>query len=533
MKQNYSIVRRWLCVLCVLALLWTSAGTVGNVRAVDDDVGLIASYRSVFQNIYDEEEYPLIRDSYAKIDSLFTQNPAIFLKALSLEEPHIQEAVAILFLLANDFGAKEGFAQKMAVLESVPDKSEEEVEVITKILYLMNQYNQERELAVAYTMANAPFHRETIREMIKVNCETESVDEAFFHVIADAYLCSPSYFSESIADMASEDIQFVAKAIAYDLQKTGRQSLAVMPGDCETAAASAVARLICTEVSNPCNASFETLASTYIPNIVAPANVQPRDLGWTTISAFSLSSTTVLHYERVNAYVTISTMLEEPVPRNYTVKIYRVNSDGSKVLITSSSTTIPGNRTTVSLTISVPLNTAGQYTLRAELYNSSGVQIHASSGRSVTVKGVWKINAVFRSDRSIPGVLTMYNTYGAVINSWSCLGQSTSNGSMYVENGNTPTGEAWAQLEGPHCPDVGNYGPNMVVALVQPIFGIIRDSGRTGILIHGSYSESADGGLQPTNGCIRVRNATSAALQTQIQSFQVYNNRGKVIITEE
>ena len=111
------------------------------------------------------------------------------------------------------------------------------------------------------TTADNAFYAPTIRQMIDVNLELGNQDEEFYHALANAYLASPSLLAETISDLPAADIQYLAKAISYDLHKTNRVDLAVVPNDCNDAVSSAVARLIYIEANNTDNMSLDSFAN--------------------------------------------------------------------------------------------------------------------------------------------------------------------------------------------------------------------------------------------------------------------------------
>ena len=100
------------------------------------------------------------------------------------------------------------------------------------------------------------FHAPTIRKMIEVNLECGNADEEFFHLLANAYLADPELLIETIMDLPDDDIAYLAKAIAYDLQKTNRQ--ADVQTDFAEPATEVVGRLIALETADTENASLDS-----------------------------------------------------------------------------------------------------------------------------------------------------------------------------------------------------------------------------------------------------------------------------------
>lgn len=216
-----------------------------------------------------------------------------------------------------------------------------------------------------------PFHVPTVRRMIENNLEAGNPDEEFFHALANAYLLSPTLFAEIISDFAEEEIQYLARAISYDLFKTGRSELASVPDDCETTVAEAVARLIFAEVQNIENASIESFLD--IPEVVSTespgAELLWLDDVWLSAPASDQPQAEV--FDLVQLSLSFGSLVGSAVNQQFTVKLYKCY-EGETSLVTARSCTLFSGETSMSLTIRAGVMRSGVYTFYAELYNSSG-----------------------------------------------------------------------------------------------------------------------------------------------------------------
>lgn len=366
--------------------------------------------------------------------------------------------------------------------------------------------------------------------MIEVNLDLGNTDEQFFHLLANAYLADPGLLSETISAFSETEIQFLAKAISYDLQKTDRVEYAVIPGSSTSVASEAVARLIYAEAHNTSNASLSVFED---QSVASPIELQGAAETWISTPVTSTTSTTV--FTVVSATMTLSTSSTDG--GSFTVKLYK--HDGKdEYLVRTSSVTIAAGSTGMPVLSRFSFNATGQYTLYARVYDSSGTLVTTSSSSApVTVTGRWRITVELPDQRQYKGTLTLYNASGERIHSCECLGRSVSNDAPDVLRGNTPTGECIGYLAGPDLITY-SYGYNKYIRL-DPVSGDMKDfTWRSGFLIHGGDPSTQTGTtwypLRPTNGCIRVSNADQAALEEYITDLDAnyHDTTGDISITE-
>lgn len=366
--------------------------------------------------------------------------------------------------------------------------------------------------------AGSTFHAPTIRSMIEVNLELDNFDEEFYHILANAYITDPVLLAQTVADLSGEEITYLAKAISYDLQKTDRVELAVLPEECGSDAANAAARLIIAEAGNTANASMTAfLDEEMTASMLAPA----AELADTTSLYISIqlepeefASTT----EAVDVTVTAVTFAMASSAQSYFYQIYKV-IDGVDSIAAAGRITIPANTLGANITKSITFNAAGTYQVYAVLLYELE-QVASSTRHTMYVDGQWHITVELPSNRNYKGTLTLYDASGTAILTADCLGLSQYGTPMNVENGNTPTGEYTAWLGGIYSSY--SYGPYRVIE-TTPVSGVVKESGRSEIWIHGgdpsSNTSSAIYPFRPTNGCVRVTNATQLELQNLITSL--------------
>lgn len=379
------------------------------------------------------------------------------------------------------------------------------------------------------------FYAPAVRQMIEANLETGNTDEEFFHLLANAYLADPALLVETISDLTVDEISFLAKAIAYDLQKTDRVQLACMPDECETTAAETFARLICSEVANSQNTSLLSLSGLTETTVTPGVELLVEEDLTITIPTCSANDTMV--FTNVTVSFTFSTNTVSNSARSYAVTLYKTK-DGVTSTVKMGLYTIQAGDLSTPVSMSVAFNATGEYTLYANVKEvGSSVAISSYSSATITVRGQWHITVELLADRKQLGEITLYDASGTQLLSDICLGKSESGASMYVWRGNTPTGEYTGKLE-THNGDTSSYGPYEVVKLTGQS-GAIVESGRSGIWIHGGdpnpYPSSSHYPLRVTYGCVRVTNATQLELQNKITDLTEnlkHLETGTVSITE-
>ncbi len=201
------------------------------------------------------------------------------------------------------------------------------------------------------TTEPSTFHAPTIREMIELNLELGSSDEQFFHVLANAYLADPALLVETIQDLTADEIIYLAKAIAYDLQQTGRTDMAVISPDCDTPQGSAIARMIYGQVTDPQNAELDVFYDDAFLN----SDSIMADLYAPSVSRPTLSTSSAEINTTVTATFAISVSQAIIGGIDYLYTVYRVNEDtGAETIVKIGQATIPdgARRVTTSCSFS-------------------------------------------------------------------------------------------------------------------------------------------------------------------------------------
>ena len=387
--------------------------------------------------------------------------------------------------------------------------------------------------------SDSSFYAPALEKMIQNNLATQSADSVFSNTLANAYLVDCDKLFSILSDLSSEELIFVAKAIAYDLNVTSRVSSAIQPSTYFGTDYFAVAELIYNEAQNSENANFvntmveqelqitETLLN---PDIMLLTDEEVYGI------TLSLSDNDIDIYDLLNVSVSFTTNLVGSAERNYRIELY-ITDGVSHTLLRRGFATISAGYVNTTATIPATINTTGQYSLYAKILSSSGELMATSSGCTVTVRGQWHVDVALPTDRNYLGTLTLYNAAGTQILQDICLGKSESGASMLTYHGNTPTGEYTGHLM-VHNDSTYSYGPYMVIA-TNPVSGVIVESGRDGIWIHGgdpnTNTNSNHYPLRVTYGCVRVTNATQLALQNSITNLvqQMYHYEWGTITIRE
>lgn len=372
---------------------------------------------------------------------------------------------------------------------------------------------------------NQSFHAPTLLKMIKTNLMVGSTDEEFFHRLADAYLSNPSFFAITVSNLEPNEIEYIAKAVAYDLIKTNRTNLAVMPARSTLPVVANIVRLICEEADNSDNSSIESFEG--ILQVETPCTITSADVplsGGTSMSrstgvyvtSASLAASKADIFNIVNYSVTFYTTSASSNDRQFRVELHKVVDSEDYVMI-SKNVTLPAASHAVSVTIPAVFNTTGQQSVYAKIYSGT-TTVATSPSSEITIKGQWHIDVALPTDRDYLGTIYLYDAAGNLLLSDICLGKSGTGWDIYTEYGHTPPGEYTGELLD-YWGAESSYGPYMVIE-TTPVSGIVYDYNRHSIWIHGG-DEGTDVTspaypLRETQGCVRVKNDTQLSLQNFI-----------------
>ena len=389
----------------------------------------------------------------------------------------------------------------------------------------------------------AGFHAPTIRKMIEANLACGNADEEFFHLLTNAYLADPELLIETIMDLPQEDIAYLVKAIAYDLQKTQRQD-AVQTNFADPAA-DVVGRLIALETADTENASLDVFLDEDMLTDADIGEIPDADLMVLeefTGATLSLQSNTAEVNSPVTATISFGSTLASSTARRYTVQFYKIKDNVSMYCGTTKPIMSPNTMTTTA-TAQLSFGETGVYQVYAEIYNSAGEHFGTSPSVTVTVWGQWHITVELTEDRTQLGTITLYNASGTEESHSVCLGRSEYDTPMKQTDGNTPIGVYVGELNGTRT-NTTSFGPYQVIKLTgQSGYVTERCAHRTGLLIHGGQ-ESTYAGLNendpnfrlcPTHGCVRVTSEYQLRLQNEIEELMTkyHYDEGVVTITQD
>ncbi len=380
------------------------------------------------------------------------------------------------------------------------------------------------------------FYAPTVRSMIDKSLAIGGVDEEFFHYLADMYLLNPVQLAETISDLPENDILYLARAISYDLHKTNRVSLAVMPTECTAVATQSAAMMIYQQANNEENAALMSFYD--FPNVPATAAINDQ------IASVSISCTAFSEeYSSINDAYTINftfTLINpSTAAETYYVTVFKVHNG-----VTTSAGTVAVSVSAYSLRGSgsrtISFSDTGDYQIYCAVSKTaSGVYLKESAKKTMSIVAGWKITVELTADRAELGTITLYDGLGNSICSSICLGKSQYNYPMNRTDGHTPIG-VYRGIVYEASSNTYSYGPYQRIWIIG-VSGYVTDEcgHREELMIHGgdpsTNTTSTYYPLRSTNGCVRITNDFQATLITEITNL-INNNHlseGEVIITQD
>ncbi len=389
------------------------------------------------------------------------------------------------------------------------------------------------------------FYAPTVRQMIEVNLELRNTDEQFFHQLTEAYLADPLLLIQIIADLPGEDILYLAKAIAYDLQKRGKVDEAVIPAGCDSPELSAIAKLILAQVRNPENGHIEALYDAELleelSTIRTASTIVPQ-IGLLTLSdtVSSLSETVTLTFS-IFSYSSFTTAT------TYTYKVFR--TDGTtETQVTAGIARIAAGTLSYPVAVSFANSAMGYYRYYVKVYGNIDTLLKTSAtSNPLATTDKWLITVELTDEREQLGTITLYDASGTQICSDICLGKSADDLPMNQINGHTPMGVYKARIDA-HLGENIKYGDNLVVKMYQYAGYANENCGhRQGLWIHGGragYNADVNDPSYPlyhTEGCVRITDAFHDEMiseikllddPTEAQMADIDYRPGLVVITQ-
>lgn len=418
--------------------------------------------------------------------------------------------------------------------------------ILLSLVMVLSPYIPRKSLAQEQTAASIfddyAFDVETVRGFIDTNLVLGNVDEEFYHVIAQAYQTSPRLFAEMIEDLGVDQIEYLAKGIAYAAAKFEMDMPAVQEDTFQTDASLAIAKIIQMQAVRTQTADLNVLYET--PHVTIdnnPADVEPMSTAGITVSNISFTSGQLVVGDTETVQFTLSRYGSPGSSSTVWVEVYQLRN-GVRLLKSSRSVTIPTGSSSATFTSNISLNSTGNMQFVIEVYGTQGgTMVGSGTSDTCTVYGRWRIRVALPENRNYKGTLYLYNCQGSLQTSGECLGRSASGASPLDFEGNTPTGTYEGHLYWHEDYTEEKYGKKKVVAMYG-LSGQIVQSGRTGIMIHGGAENNNENDresdpafpLRSTNGCIRVSNDFQKIIKETIESLidNMHLNMGRVVVEE-
>lgn len=494
-----------------------------------------SNYRELFLQVESSDGAESERIAGELADAFDIDPDGILSAMASCSESQLDKAVQFL-VYGKSYDNFLTFEETILLRKTLSHDNNAEICVLDKILSEISRFNDEMDPggALDSTSIEAPlFQPDIIRSFIERHDYTAGADEGFFELMADVYRSEPKLLAEIVSDMDSRKVDYIARGIAYDVNKRGNYATkgAKTPMDSFSA-------LVESAIADSDNRNLSTFWISDAPAAI----VQPDP--YAVKSAVTISNI---------KYTTAPLRLGEPETlsvtyqnadigssRTYVTKIYLLYNQ-VPVQVSTKTVIIPPGVNTIPQTYSINFSQWGSVYTIVKVYAQDGETLLASqqSGSSNTVVGKWRIDILLPENRVFKGTLALYDARGYRKANVECLGKSDSGEAMNLPNGNTPTGTYTGVLDGCRT-TISSYGPYQVVNMIG-VSGVIVSSQRSGIMIHGgtpsTNTNSPSHPLRPTYGCVRISNENQYLLETQITNLTsntgYHEERGNITISEE
>ena len=475
-----------------------------------------------------------------KLGSAFNDDPIAFIKALSTKTDGQIESVAGLVVYSLYFDGFEAFKEKVNNLKD-SNCSDDDLKVIDAIQnYIDKLDNHPTSDEHVEPIEAAAFNPEVIHGIIELNLSIGTVDEEFFNILGQSYRKDPVLFAETISEFSTEEINYIAKAVAYDCINTGSTDIDSNTDSSSRKDESFALTIIQRELEDKRNGNIDVFFSQADDEIRSSLEAGVKSTIVPTIGTMTYTSGALEVGTAETLRVTFSESTGTSAARTYWTEVYGVRN-GTPWLKASKYVTIPAGSTSTNSNYSLSFSDVGVVYTLVKVYSSYGGTLLASRQGiySDTVYGDWSVLVSLPTNRDYKGTLTLYEANGSSVVSGECLGRSIYNYDMYTYEGNTPTGTYTGYLAPPED-DTGAYGAYKVINMTG-VSGAIIQSGRDGIWIHGGrigYSSPSDPWypLYPTLGCVRVGASLQLSLQNNIttltSSSGYHYTTGNITITE-
>ena len=440
---------------------------------------------------------------------LFLEAPASFHQALNQYSTDTQQKI----LKRLGHCAAGSSSEERVVFETIINSSNEDLSYITDL----SKYYTEA-LAQSYiqeiTDAAPEYDMETVEQIVNSYLESGSTgNEEFFNYLFDAYQTEPDLVETTVMQHSESDIKMLTNGLAKVYKEKGSSITKSGENGSLSEKISEALNTIQDEFSEQ---SVAVPYATYTPQITSFSYTKKVEVGKSTPLSIKLTESS-----------------GKNTARTYTVKVY-CTRDGSEWQVATTTMTIPAGSTTTTKSVNLVFTHAGTFTTRVAVYNGSTLLVTRSGKNPDVSYGKWKVVVTFKKDRRKYGTFALYNASGEQQVSGSALGLSEDNLPENKQYGNTPCGEYYGYLDGPHK-NTTSFGPNKYIRTFAVDVPAIQKYNRTDAMwIHGARSQTT---LQWTEGCVRVFDKSMLSMQKSITSMTRAENghykNGTVIYREQ
>ena len=502
-----------MCLVFLIAFGNLATAFAAPDTTCPDDYSLMFEAAQTCDGAYSEAVAVCLADA-------FDNNGEDFIRNLAKYKSGDMTKVSQLLVYGESYRSLESFeVEIISLAESTQDAFQLAAlkSIIDSIAqYMTTEYAEPEAKSVTDEYYNV-FNPDTIKKLIDVNLVLMNPDEELFHVLGTAFRADTCLFIKTISGYSREIINYLAQGVANDCIRFNEKEYAVFGAERLTAEEFSLIKLFEEKINSR---SIHALGfksdyqrenskgfarSAYVPIIdTITYTTSPLDVG-----------------TNVNLSVVFKETAHTTDVRTYYTRVYAVR-DGVSWLKASKAIAIPAGSTSVSTTYTLSFSNVGEVYTRVEVYSSSFGSLLAQKLKTYPdiIHGKWSIAVSLSSDRSQFGSLTLYDASGTSLLNTICLGKSDSGNDMYTTNGDTPTGTYTGELGGPNG-NTSSYGPYKYVQMTG-VSGVIIESGRSGIWIHGGTTASPSlqtYPLRPTNGCVRITNDDQQNLENEITAM--------------
>lgn len=513
-------MRKRIITIAIIVLLCLLPGTSTVAIASSDSQNSQIDYEELFSSI-DNADGARSEIVAQNLCEAFDANREMFISQLALFDSEKVEEVAWLLVYGKSYTGIYEFKNEMIAMQAEVAFAYNEQQVVNSIvdginLYIANNYTVEVNSAEINSPTVPAFNAKTILRFIELNEETGNFDEEYFHTLGNAFRADPEYFADVIDELPAGVVNSVTEAVAYDCVK---YSYTI---DEELISLSTSESVVTKIIDKIAALSLEKTVSSTDTSITALGQNQvyvPMSLVVPTIGNISYTTGNLDIGENEAIRVTINETSATTSERTYWVELHIVRNNVS-YLKAGQNITMSAGTTAKNVLFTTSFSELGPVSTVIKVYSQRNGTLLASKQKTASdiVYGAWDIMVALPANRNYKGTLAIYNANGTLQMSCECLGKSWRGLDMMTEYGHTPTGIYTGYLSYTSG-SAASYGPYQVV-IMNGVSGIIVDSGRTDIWIHGGSAENDPTALayplRATEGCVRVSDTDQQSIQNNL-----------------